>query len=183
MRSKVAIASAALIAAAGLAVAGCGSSSPVGRGNQAPHSPAEAAFAFTRCMRAHGADVPDPHVSINDGQTSISQMMPASAAAAPSFRAAQKACAYLQPGPRGNVHDRHGPSSRTLLAFARCLRGHGLSGFPDPDPQGQLTPQMLRAAGIDVRGPAFFTAAKQCVAVTHGQITLAQVAAAARGAR
>ncbi len=175
------IAQAALIVAAGLAVGGCGSSTPPTTGKQASLSPGDPAFAFTRCMRAHGADVPDPHVSVNDGQTSISQMMPASAAAAPAFRAAQKACAHLEAGPQGNVHDRQGPSIRTLLAFAHCLRGHGLTGFPDPTPQGHLTPQMLSAVGIDVRGPAFFTAAKQCVVVTHGQITLAQVAAAARG--
>jgi len=183
MTARIVIAQAALIVAAGLTVAGCGSSSPPSPGNRASLGPGDAAFAFTRCMRAHGANVPDPHVSVSDGQTSISQMMPASAAAAPAFRGAQKACAHLQPGPQGNVHDRQGPSIRTLLAFAHCLRGHGLTGFPDPNPHGHLTPQMLSAAGIDVRGPAFFTAAKQCVLVTHGQITLAQVAAAARGAR
>jgi hypothetical protein len=34
---------------------------------------------------------------------------------------------------------------------------------------------MIRAAGVDIKGPAFFATAKGCVGVTHGQITIADV--------
>jgi len=42
------------------------------------------------------------------------------------------------------------PSKQVFLAFARCLRSHGISDFPDPDAQGQLTLQMISAAGVDL---------------------------------
>jgi hypothetical protein len=44
-----------------------------------------------------------------------------------------------------------------------------------------LTLQMMSAAGVDLKAPSFFTAAKACVRVTHGAITLAQVAQATNG--
>jgi hypothetical protein len=130
-------------------------------------------------MRSHGVDVPDPQVSTSGAGTSIRQVMPASAAAAPAFKAAQKACAHFQPGPRNSSGDRHAPNKRALLAFARCLRADGVSGFPDPNPAGQITSEMLSAAAINFHGPAFFRAAKRCVGVTHGQITMAEITAAA----
>jgi len=46
-----------------------------------------------------------------------------------------------------------------LLAFADCLRNRGIAGFPDPDSQGQLTVQMVQAAGIDLTAPQVRTAA------------------------
>ena len=68
-----------------------------------------------------------------------------------------------------------------MLTFARCLRNHGVSDFPDPDAQGRLTLQMTSAAGVDLKVPSFLRAAKACVGVTHGAITLAEVARAVNG--
>jgi hypothetical protein len=62
-----------------------------------------------------------------------------------------------------------------LLAFARCLRSHGVPKFPDPDSRGQLPLETVQAAGVDLHAPAVLTAARACVGVTHGQITMAQV--------
>jgi hypothetical protein len=45
----------------------------------------------------------------------------------------------------------------------------------DPTAQGQLTLQMVHAAGDDLQAPSFLTAARACVGVTHGAITLADV--------
>jgi hypothetical protein len=67
------------------------------------------------------------------------------------------------------------------LAFARCLRRHGLARFPDPNSQGQITRQMISAAGIDLHQPAVLSAAKACVGVTHGVITQADVDRAING--
>jgi hypothetical protein len=61
------------------------------------------------------------------------------------------------------------------LAFASCLRAHGLTTFPDPNPQGQITGEMITAAGIDLHAPGVLTVAKGCIGVTHGAITLAMV--------
>lgn len=80
-----------------------------------------------------------------------------------------------------NGPGRHGPSKQVFLAFAQCLRSHGISNFPDPNAQGQLTLEMISAAGVDVKAPSFLTAAKACVGVTRGQIPLAAVERAITG--
>jgi hypothetical protein len=61
------------------------------------------------------------------------------------------------------------------------LRSHGISDFPDPNVQGQLTLQMIRAAGVDLHAPSLLSAAKACVGVTHGAITIAAVVRAING--
>jgi hypothetical protein len=130
-------------------------------------------------MRSHGVpDFPDPQVTTTPGSTSISQEVPRAAGSSPAFEAAQKACAGLRPGLRSGGPAEQGPGKQVLLVFARCLRAHGISNFPDPSAQGRLTLEMVSAAGVDVRAPGFFTAARTCVGVTHGAITMAQVAAA-----
>jgi hypothetical protein len=161
----------------GLLAAACGSSpgASTTRGS-APKNPAEAAYRYASCIRAHGVpSFPDPHVTTTSGAGgSVAQAVPASAGLSPNFRSAQKACRGILPA-AVNGPERHGPSKQVFLAFAQCLRAHGVSNFPDPNAQGQLTLEMISAAGVDVKGPAFFDAAKACVGVTHGQIPLAAV--------
>ncbi len=163
-------------------VAGCGSSGPAGPTTaRAPSSPVAAAYGYARCMRSHGVTgFPDPHVSVSPGRTSISQVAPASAGSAPQFKTAEHACAGLMPAP-GRRAGHEGPGAAVLLAFARCLRTHGLSGFPDPDRDGRITSQMITAAGINVRTPVFLSAARACIGVTHGAITAADVLAVGKG--
>ncbi|HLY35923.1 MAG TPA: hypothetical protein VKU35_04340 [Candidatus Limnocylindria bacterium] len=135
-------------------------------------------------MRQHGVtDFPDPHVSTTPGggSTRIAMIAPASAVNSPAFKTAEKACRGILPGPGSGGPDHHGPSKQVVLAFAHCLRGHGMAGFPDPNTQGQLTPQMISAAGVDVHSRQFVAAGKACVGVTHGQITVAEVEALASG--
>ena len=93
----------------------------------------------------------------------------------PAFKAAQAQCAKLLPGggPGG-----HGPPSaeaeREMLAMSRCMRAHGVSGFPDPtttppsDP-GAFSIAMGRGGvflevprTIDPSSPVFQSAAKVC---------------------
>ena len=75
----------------------------------------------------------------------------------------------------------HGPGKQVLLAFAHCLRAHGVTGFPDPSASGQLSIEMIKAAGVDIHTPAFLDTAKGCVRVTHGAITVAQLQTAING--
>jgi hypothetical protein len=171
----------ALIGCAAL-IAGCGSTSPPPSAPSAALNPDQAAFAYARCMRAHGvSDFPDPQVTTTPGSTAIRQALPASAAASPAFKTAQAACARLQPGRGSGGPGGSGPGKQMLLAFARCLRAHGLVDFPDPNAQGRLTLEMISAAGVDVRASSFLTAGRACIGVTHGAITPAQLAAAASG--
>jgi hypothetical protein len=167
------------IIALALLAAACGSSPNSPGTNQSSQNPGEAPFRFAACMRDHGVtNFPDPQVTTTTtpggSAVGVKMVVPASTAHAPKFKTAQKACQGILPAP-GSRSEHHRPSKRALLAFAQCLRTHGISNFPDPNAQGELTPEMINASGIDVRGPAFFAAAKSCVGVTHGQITLAAV--------
>lgn len=175
------------------AFAGCGSQSPQNTASQSGSnglvsgaSSASAAsgapFQYARCMRSHGVpSFPDPQVSTTAGSTSVRQVVPASVGGSPKFKTAQKACQGLEPGPTSSSSSHQGPGGAVLLAFVRCLRSHGLSGFPDPDRNGQISPQAISAAGINLQGPAFLSAGRACTGVTHGAITPADVVAAASG--
>jgi hypothetical protein len=173
------------VAGLALVAAGCGSSPRAASGKTPPRDGAAAAFRFATCMRDHGVtNFPDPQVSSADGHQSIKLMVPASAARSPRFKSAQNACRGILPIPQNanQAAAQQQARKRDLLAFARCLRDHGVSGFPDPTSQGQLTLQMISAAGVDIHTHAVLTAAEACVGVTHGAITRAQVAQAINGA-
>jgi len=166
-----------------LLAAACGSSPSSTSTNQSSQNPANAAFRFAACMRDHGVtNFPDPQVTTTPGGSGVALKMavPAADAQSPNFKPARKACQSILPAP-GSGSDRHGPSKQVLLAFAQCLRSHGVSNFPDPNPEGQLTQEMITAAGVDVKAPSVFTAAKACLGATHGQITLAAVERAING--
>ena len=96
----------------------------------------------------------------------------------PVYRSALGNCQRLIPGQENNnegaAHTRK--QIDAAIAFARCMRGHGFSRFPDPTSTGELSHQMLNAAGIDLQQPAVVRAADDCVSVTHGVITKALVA-------
>jgi hypothetical protein len=172
------------ITAVALLAAACGSSPGSPNTSQSSQSPGTAAFRYAACIRDHGvSSFPDPQVSTTagGGGVAIRQAVPASAGLLPSFEAAQKACRGILPAPGNNGPSDDGPSKQVLLAFARCLRSHGVSDFPDPSAQGRLTLAMIGAAGVDLKAPSFLTAAKACVGVTHGTITLAAVARAING--
>ncbi len=131
-----------------LMLAGCGGPGP---GSPATASHTQSAqqraravwLQFARCARSHGApDFPDPqldsqgrasfaddaHVKQEMGTSQVREAcgpilgrLPASAQQQPPVTAAQL---------------------RQLVAYARCIRRHGVPGFPDPRPDGTfaLTP-------------------------------------------
>lgn len=167
-------------------LAGCGSAGPSTTTNTGsgatPQGAATAAFAFSRCMRTHGvSNFPDPQVTTSPGQTSIKIRAVARDNGSPGFKAAQQACQHLLPGPQNESAAMRHAHTRALLAFARCLRSHGIANFPDPNSQGQVTIEMINAAGIDLHAPNVLPAARACVGVTHGVITGADVERAING--
>jgi hypothetical protein len=58
------------------------------------------------------------------------------------------------------------------------MRSHGVSRFPDPNAQGQLTVAMGRAQGINLHSPAVLRAVQACLPASHGALTPAKVRAA-----
>jgi len=174
LAAKWATAVAALV---GLAVlgAGCGGSNGPGvagsRSNKSNHSSASTnspggmmaqAVAYGRCMRSHGVpDFPDPTPSqgggvafqINGGSGSDLNHNN------PRFKAADHACRSLlaggvQPPPL---------SAQKIAAeveWARCMRSHGLPGFPDPNAQGAFDSSRFADTS-----PAFQTASHACASL------------------
>jgi hypothetical protein len=168
----------AVVWVASLLMSACGSSSgSPSTSASPPNGPAAAAFKYASCMRKHGVvGYPDPQVTTNpDGSVAMAVAGPANASAAPAFRIAQKACSGILLAQSGN-NGHSGPSRQEFLAFAHCLHTHGISDFPDPNTQGEITGQMINASGVDLKAPSFMTAADACVGVTHGSITRAGIA-------
>jgi hypothetical protein len=179
MHTNKLISLALLTSVIGLALAACGSTSPTTTsGSSSAQNPGADAFAFSRCMRAHGVSgFPNPVVKTTANSASVSQVAPASLASSPHFKSASRACAHFEAAGQESGPRSGGPSKSVLLAFARCLRAHGVAKFPDPDARGQLSAATLSAAGVDVHTQQFFDAGRSCVGVTHGRITVGQVAA------
>jgi hypothetical protein len=181
-------AAAALIGVAVLA--GCGGSSPSTTSSTAASQPsgdiATQAYKYAACMRDHGvSNFPDPKVSTSPGHKSVAMVVSAAVVDSPQFKTAQTGCRSILPGPSkadlAAQARQQQVRKQGRLAFARCLRNHGISGFPDPNSQGELTLPMVQAAGIDLTAPQVRTAALACVAAANGAITRAQVLQATSG--
>jgi hypothetical protein len=177
----------ALIAGLAVLAAGCGSKGPsttAGQSAQTGSNPdVTAAYAYARCMRSHGVTgFADPKVHISGNHGSVTFAVNPSETGSPKFSSARKACNGILPAP-GSSQAEDQAHKQTLLAFARCLRAHGLQDFPDPDVQGNLHLQTVIAAGVDVHSQAFLHAAEACVGVTHGEITMAQIRAGINGSQ
>jgi hypothetical protein len=187
------------VLAVGIAVAGCGggSSSPgvahlststsggsaaSGGGSSSPESSAstqQKMVAYAQCMRTHGIpNFPDPTSGENTKEAAIRAFKEVSNS---QVLAAQTACQHLQPNGGRPSQAELTQHLSDLLAFARCMRTHGIPNFPDPTSGGQVTHEMLAKAGVDVHQSAVLQAADACVSVTHGALTKAAVARFAAG--
>jgi hypothetical protein len=176
--------------AAALALSGCGSSgssststtSTAAASGHPTQAQLHAVVSFAHCMRSHGVPAfPDPTSSPHDFKFALS---PSSGnASSPAFRAALGTCQHLLPdgGPSSESPARRQAQIAAGLAFARCVRAHGFPNFPDPTSTGELTPEMVTRAGIDIHQPAAIHAADACVGVTHGFLTRADIARAVNG--
>ena len=128
------------------------SASPSG---SAPIPGERSPVAYARCMRSHGViNFPDSNAA---GAFTHGNLDPNS----PQFRAASQACRSLLPAGTNLSTTAGGAISpqrqAQLLAFARCVRSHGVPNFADPTAHG-LTPP----AGIDQNSPAFQSAFQAC---------------------
>lgn len=167
------LASVVTVAAASLLAAGCGGGGSHGGASVASTTTTATTarsrpVAFTHCMRSNGVpgypDVGKP----TPQQVGVSQSQ---------FDAAVNACHRLLP--HGGVAQETPQQQRVRLAdelsFARCMRGHGVARFPDPNGQGQLSVEMVQAQGIDVHSPAVLRVVQACLPASHGGLTAAKV--------
>lgn len=169
--------------ATGLAAAASGAGGATRPGSHPP-ALAGSALAFARCMRANGVpNFPDP---VSGGLRFPAGPGNAADLSSPARKAAQAKCRKLLPGggPPGPGSTTH-PSAQTLaklLKIARCMRGHGVTGFPDPltsvpadlDPgtYNQITDFdgaiLLFPRTIDTQAPAYRHALSVCGAPPLG---------------
>jgi hypothetical protein len=152
-----------------LGVAGCGGGgktggvASLGAGKATPTTAAgggsdrmQGALAFARCMRQHGVDLPDPQVSGD----MIVQDLGDNGEDDPKVKAAQQAC--KQHLPNGGQAQRPNPQQQQqrALAFARCMREHGIS-LPDPKVTAEGILQEL-PRGLDPDDPRVQAAEHAC---------------------
>lgn len=160
-----------LVAVAGVAAAtGCGSSGAPSGATTAADGGVNygQAVKFSNCMRASGVpNFPDPSTGGGIAIRPGSGLNPAS----PAFQAAQKRCAKFMPGGKAGPGKPTKEQFERALAFARCVRAHGLRSFPDPlatAPNGRGPVLVLQGmmfvpgSGFTPGSPAFQRAASQC---------------------
>jgi hypothetical protein len=172
-------------AALALLAAGCGGGGSASPGVATVASPTTATttatgqsglVAYSHCMRFHGVSgFPDP-----DGTGGIPklQVVDARQRNPARFNAADRACQTLLPSE--SLAPQQTPQQQRVrladgLSFARCMRSHGVTNFPDPTAQGQLTVEMVEAQGIDVHSPLVLRVVQVCLPASHGALTPAKV--------
>jgi hypothetical protein len=78
------------------------------------------------------------------------------------------ACGSSDPNAGGSTSAQNDPArAGQALAFAKCMRSHGVSNFPDPTNgelrlQVQKTPNSTSVNGVEVNGPVFQSAMQAC---------------------
>jgi hypothetical protein len=121
----------------------------------------EQAVAFAECMRDNGVgEFPDPDAS---GELTIDEIANHASidTGGAAFERALAECEDLQPvGFTGTV--RSPEQQEHALAFAQCIREHGVPDFPDPDPDDPLVdtrriPSSGTSGGMEVLNDAMGT--------------------------
>jgi hypothetical protein len=152
--SLVVIATACSGGSPGPSVAGGGSSSSPTP--SASSDPSTAALAYSRCMRDHGVpDFPDPDA---EGQVNDPQLEESSGVVSQ----AEDACEDLAPEGEAADGGQQAAAAEKALAYSQCMRDHGISGFPDPEPDpggGWVIPH----GEFDPRDPAVRRADEACL--------------------
>jgi hypothetical protein len=172
--------------ALGLLVAGCGGGGAPRVARSASTTTAavgNGAVAFARCMRTHGIPGwPDPIAGGVFDKAKL-RALPQSTT---RIRAVEEGpCNHLLPasgsGPPAETPQQEHTKLVDGLSFARCMRRHGVSRFPDPTPQGGLSVEMVEAQGIDVHSPAVLRVVQRCLPASHGALTPAKIREALNG--
>ncbi len=158
---------AAAVVALGLTLAGCSGGATVpgvgsggGSASAAPGAGAGAslaeAVAYSQCLRSHGVpNFPDP-VQTPSGHYGYrtSGIDPNSTA----FQGALQACRALPSPWNSTVQQLSSAQQQAWLNWAQCIRGHGMSDFPDPTFSGSE----VHDSGIQSSSPQLQSAMDAC---------------------
>jgi len=156
------------LAAALLAItvlAGCGGGSSGGtaqNGSVSSKQPDAAQLVrYSQCMRTHGVtNFPDPTSS---GGLTLDK----STIESPQYQTASQACRSLAPAGSQNatvsLHEQ-----AQALRFARCMRAHRVSNFPDPSTSGSGGPVGFAISQSVHDSPALRSAVHACRSLFAG---------------
>jgi hypothetical protein len=159
--------------AATLALGACGGSddgSGAGSATTGQDKAFEGALKFSKCMRDHGIDFPDPQ-RVGNGGIKLT-MKGGTGADTPKLRAAEKDCQkYMQVGGgRAPSAAEQAKVQNAMLDYARCMRAHGVD-MPDPKFSGAGGGATFQFGGPGKKGgstgpnpesPAFKQADRAC---------------------
>ena len=102
------------------------------------------AEAYSHCMRSHGVpNWPDPVATPGGYGFRTTGINPHSAA----FQGATQACNALVPGGWSSGRQLTAAQQQAWLTWARCIRAHGMPGFPDPTFSGSEVRVSTGASG------------------------------------
>jgi hypothetical protein len=133
-----------------LVLAGCGSSSQPSSPSESASNGTAAGIRLASCMRSHGVpNFPDP---TQDGAGSTVGTVDKHS---PAFHAARQACGRVQAELAGLKPKQ---SRAAQLRDARCMRAHGVPGYPDPLPGGGFN----IPSTVNPQSPAFIAASNAC---------------------
>lgn len=174
-KSKVTVVGAVLVTA--LLAAGCGSSSSsTGATNTGGSGKTASPARYTTCMRSHGIpNYPEP-----DSSGQLPKITPSNVqrygVSMSQFNAAQTACGKFWPFQPPTAAQAQ-QELADYLKFARCMRGHGLPGFPDPTAQsdGPRFVISISKDGFDPHSPAVLAKARVCQHVLRAGSGLPEV--------
>jgi hypothetical protein len=114
-------------------------------------------------MRSHGVpNFPDPDATGTITITTSPSLNPAS----PLFQKAEADCQHLVPPGKTLSPAQQQRMKKEALAFAACMRSHGVPGYPDPTfgSGGMVSQGFGRKNGVDPSSPIFQKAQKTCQA-------------------
>lgn len=137
---------------------------PGGAGNSGPApSPAlgAAQLKYSQCMRSHGVHAfPDPYA---DGGYPNNYMREINSNST-TYKDATKSCQSLSQaaGMAPWTAAQMEAHQKLMLKIARCMRAHGITGFPDPDASGGFSLPTGAKSTIDFSSPQYARAAKAC---------------------
>jgi hypothetical protein len=119
-----------------------------------------AGVTYTACMRSHGVPTfPDPDSKGTITITVSTSLNPGS----PLFQRAVAACQHLLPAGKAPSPAAQQRMKAAALAFAACMRSHGVPNYPDPKffASGGIA-QSSGGKGMDPNSPSFQAARKTC---------------------
>jgi hypothetical protein len=125
-------------------------------------------------MRKHGVpNFPDPdskgRIKVTSGVSKDGRKFGVDVNS-PQFRKAQKACASLLPNGGRPSAQEQAKEIQQALAFAKCMRSHGVPTFPDPktSPDGGILQTIGGKGGADPSSPQFKAAMQACRKLVPG---------------